>query len=116
MTMSDQDTGLTAYEKAMEIFEEVARKNFIDAEALEAFCENMGIDAEDCEEHIGDFQEAFVGYYRSNEIFAECLFEEEGVLDRVDSRLLNHINWDEVWECELRFDFFEENNYYFRNI
>lgn len=116
MTMSDQDTDLSASEKAQEIFEEVAHKYCVDAEALEAYCENMGIDAEDCEDNIDGFQEAFVGYYRSNEIFAECLFEEEGVLDRVDSRLVGHIDWDGVWLSELRHDFFEENNYYFRNL
>ena len=51
--------------------------------------------------------------------YAENMAEECGYLDRVPDFLKNHIDWEAVWNCELRYDYtelqFNENTYLFRN-
>jgi len=51
--------------------------------------------------------------------YASNMIDECGYLDRVPDFLKNHIDWQMVWDCELRFDYseivFHENTYLFRN-
>jgi hypothetical protein len=51
--------------------------------------------------------------------YAENMVEESGYLDRVPDFIKNHIDWEAVWNCELRYDYseiqFNENTYLFRN-
>ena len=51
--------------------------------------------------------------------YASNMVDECGYLDRVPDFLKNHIDWQMVWDCELRFDYseivFHENTYLFRN-
>jgi hypothetical protein len=51
--------------------------------------------------------------------YASNMIDECGYLDRVPDFLKNHIDWQMVWDCELRFDYseiqFNENTYLFRN-
>ena len=66
------------------------------------------------------FEAEFEGYangslaeYASN-LVTEC-YEMSGV----PTFVLNHVDWEAVWNCELRFDYseiqFNENTYLFRN-
>ena len=61
-------------------------------------------------EGYGDFQ---LGQY------AEQMLDDCGYLDRLPDMLRNHIDFEAVWNCELRFDYsewqFQENTYLFRN-
>ena len=61
-------------------------------------------------EGYGDFQ---LGQY------AEQMLDDCGYLDRLPGMLRNHIDFESVWNCELRFDYsewqFQENTYLFRN-
>ena len=66
------------------------------------------------------FEREFEGYGdRALAEYAEELAEECGYLDRIPDFLRNHIDWEDVWTCELRFDYsewqFQENTYLFRN-
>ena len=66
------------------------------------------------------FEAEFEGY-GDNQLaeYASNLSDECGYLDRVPDFLKNHIDWQMVWDCELRFDYseiqFNENTYLFRN-
>ena len=66
------------------------------------------------------FEAEFDGYGDSQLAdYAENMVDECGYLDRVPDFLKNHIDWQMVWDCELRFDYseiqFHENTYLFRN-
>ena len=80
----------------------------------EEFDITTAIDFED------DFEAEFEGYGDSQLAeYAENMIDECGYLDRVPDFLKNHIDWEAVWNCELRFDYtelqFNENTYLFRN-
>jgi hypothetical protein len=66
------------------------------------------------------FEAEFAGYGDSQLAeYAENMVEESGYLDRVPDFLKNHIDFEAVWNCELRYDYsevqFNENTYLFRN-
>lgn len=113
-TMSD--TELDEYIEDMNKFEEVAERHGIDAEAFEAFCDNQHIKADDCEDAVRDFEEAFVGEFSCHSDFALDYHYENGDLDRIPGNLDAYIDWDDVWHGELRHEFYEIGGYYFRNI
>ena len=71
-----------------------------------------------------DFEDKFEAEfedYGNNALaeFAENLVSETQDLSRVPDFVLNHIDWEAVWNCELRYDYseiqFNENTYLFRN-
>ena len=106
----------TALEQETEMYEEVARNADIDPEAFEAFCRNQHIKPENSEDAISDFQDSYIGQCDSAEDFIHEYLWEEDDLSSIPAVLVNHINWNDVWECEYRHDFYEINGYYFRNI
>ena len=66
------------------------------------------------------FEAEFAGYGDSQLAeYASNMIDESGYLDRVPDFLKNHIDWEAVWNCELRYDYseiqFNENTYLFRN-
>ena len=80
----------------------------------EEFCIVTAVDFED------KFEAEFAGY--GDGLLAEYaanMVDESGYLDRVPDFLKNHIDWEAVWNCELRYDYSEiqcnENTYLFRN-
>jgi len=80
----------------------------------EEFCIVTAVDFED------KFEAEFAGY--GDGLLAEYaanMVEESGYLDRVPDFLKNHIDFEAVWNCELRYDYseiqFNENTYLFRN-
>lgn len=97
-------------------YESVAERADIDPEAFEAYCDNQHITAEDSAEAIVDFINAYVGQFDSEAEYAEYYYNENEDIYRLPTAILRHIDWDEVWECELRHDFYEINGYYFQNI
>ena len=86
--------------------------SFIDM--LDEFDITTAIDFED------KFEAEFEGY-GDNQLaeYASNMIDECGYLDRVPDFLKNHIDWQSVWNCELRYDYtelqFNENTYLFRN-
>ena len=76
-------------------------------------------------ESASDFEDKFEREfedYGNNALaeYAEELAEECGYLDRIPDFLRNHIDWEAVWNCELRYDYsevqFQENTYLFRVV
>ena len=62
-------------------------------------------------------QEAYVGSYADGAEFAESLCQEIGYIAKdLPSWIVNHIDWQEVWDCELHYDYFEQDGMYFRNL
>lgn len=62
-------------------------------------------------------QEAYVGSYADGAEFAQSLCEDLGYIpEDLPSWIANHIDWQEVWDCELHYDYFEQDGYYFRNV
>jgi hypothetical protein len=88
-------------------YEAVADNASIDPEAFEAFCDNQHIAPEDAENAVSDFQDAYIGQCEDAEDFIrEYLWEEED-LSSTPSVFVNHINWNDVWECEYRHYYYE---------
>ena len=97
-----------------DLFEEVAEAHKQDVEAFRAYCEASGIEPEECAEHIEEFREAFVDQFGGDDDFAMYMADEMG-LD-IPDLVRDHIDWDDVFHCELRHDYFEADGYYFRNL
>ena len=57
------------------------------------------------------FKDAYAGQYDSGAIFAEQLCDELGYLSSyapagpIPDFILSHIDWQAVWDCELRHDY-----------
>lgn len=101
-----------------EIIEKVASESSVDADALSAYVSNLyhttdGVD--DWDNVISDFYDSFVGFYDGHDDFGWEIMEDS-MVGAFPSWIVSHIDWDSVWECELRHDFFEQDGYYFRNI
>lgn len=112
MTITDTDT----FEKEWAMYEDTARDADIDPEAFEAFCRNQHIKAEDCADAVQDFMDSYIGEWRDEAEFTQQYYAENENIYRLPSAILNHIDWQSVWDSELRHDFYEINGYYFRNI
>lgn len=63
-------------------------------------------------------QEAYVGEYLNDAEFAEAFCEEveADTLGGLPDYLKFHIDWQGVWNGELRHDYFEVDGLYFRNL
>ena len=79
-----------------------------DLHAVETFLahlDNIGTDdMDDAEEVISDFDDNYRGTADSESDFAAELSEELGELADVPDHIKYHIDWDSVWDSELRFD------------
>lgn len=61
--------------------------------------------------------EAYVGNYTDGAEFAQTVSEELGYIPKdLPSWIAYHIDWQAVWDCELRHDYFAHNDHYFRNL
>ena len=74
-------------------------------------------------ETLEQFEDSYQGEHRSGADFAESLCDDCGYLGSnqgIPDFILNHINWEDVWSCELRFDYFSIEAggffYFFRNF
>ena len=100
-------------ERTYYIIEEEEYLSFIDL-LDEEFGITTAMDFED------KFEMEFEGY-GDNQLFefAENLVHECYNLRGVPEFVKNHIDWEAVWNCEMRFDYseiqFNENTYLFRN-
>ena len=74
-------------------------------EALEIYYENIG--------NFDDFEEAYMGEYDS-----EAHFTEEMVANFSDTQIPSWIviDYQATWDSAMRFDYWEEDNYFFQNM
>ena len=63
-------------------------------------------------------QDAYMGEYLNDAVFAEeiCKTLEWESMQGVPDYLANCIDWQMVWNYYLRFDYFEQDGLYFRNL
>lgn len=99
----------------------LVEENILDSgneDAFAIFCDWLGYgfgdESTDWSSVVSDFTDSYCGEYGSHEDFIYEYMED--MVAEIPSWVESHVDWDSVWECELRHDFFEENNYYFRNI
>ena len=61
--------------------------------------------------------EAYAGSYTTGAEFAQTMSEELGYIpEDLPSCIAYHINWQDVWDAELHYDYFESDGHYFRNL
>ena len=60
-------------------------------------------------ESLSQFEDAYQGQHLDGASFVEQLCEDCGYLEEsnLPTFIQNHIDWESVWSCELRFDYFE---------
>jgi hypothetical protein len=88
-----------------------------DEEKFQELCENYPQEAvEVYYNNIGNFdyfEEAYMGEYHSEAIFTEEMIGQFGVHD-LPSWIV--IDYQATWDSALRYDYWEEDNYFFQNI
>lgn len=94
------NSSLEYYEKFVDLCDD------FDEDAVKAFIECMGI------ENLYDFEEAYEGHYGSVRDFVEEQLESTGT--EIPSWVV--LDHGATWQCSLRHDYVEENDYYFRRI
>jgi hypothetical protein len=67
------------------------------------------------EEQFDDAYQGEFDSYKNEAEFAENLYNELGEISP-DSSLYSFIDWQQVWDCQLRYDYFVIDTYFFRNI
>ena len=86
-------------------------------EYLEDECITISVDELDDEgiTNRDEFVDRFQGCYDSGAQFSEELFYEyhHDESKQTPSWVLNHVDWSSVWECELRHDFVQVDDYIF---
>lgn len=108
-------TTMTITDEKRDALLEVADENNLDMDAFVAFCWNQHINAEDVDAStIREFNASYIGEYATEEEFCEWYADEQG-LD-IPDLVRPHIEWADVWQCELRHDFYEIDGHYFRAI
>jgi hypothetical protein len=53
-----------------------------------------------------EFEDTYQGSYSSGAEFCQAMVEMTGDLEQVPDFITNHIDYDSMWECELRHDYF----------
>lgn len=65
--------------------------------------------------NVRDFEEAYVGRYDDNRAFAQELCESYHDMGELPDWVKENIDWEGVW-MDLKYDYWEDRGYYFRNI
>jgi len=65
-------------------------------------------------ETVEQFEHAYAGQYASAAVFSKELCDDCGYLSEsnLPTYISNHIDWDAVWNYELRFDYFRVEGRY----
>ncbi len=96
-------------EEEFENIQEAAELDDNEREAYEIYLNWMG-----CTKSVTQFREAYMGYYRSPEEFAEQYYNDCGMMQEVPEWLENYIDWDGIWtSLYTSGDFFEEDEHIF---
>lgn len=101
-----RESGLPTDEELDDI-KEYAEMSEDEAEAFDAYCEIYG------KKSVDDFRDAYCGYYRHPEDFAEETYRE---CYEIPEYLECYIDWANIWrDYELNGDYAENKGYIFRN-
>ena len=77
-----------------------------DFEAVSEFADNLSEEIDPEGDLLSRMEDAFVGQYYDEATFAEELITESYDLDQLPDIIANHIDWQAVWDRELRFDYY----------
>lgn len=88
---------------------------FIDAVNNSRHDEDVFLAGLDCGLSLDQVEEAYQGFYRSDEDFAHELADQLGYIDRNVSWPYTCIDWEQAAR-ELMYDYVEESGHYFRNV
>ena len=91
--------------------ETFSEENDLSVDINQSYIDNVGEEYAKAE----DVAEAYQGEYTSDEDFAQNMAEELGQIDKSAKWPNSCIDW-EFAAKELMYDYFEANNYYFRNL
>lgn len=93
------------------MIEKLDERGDLDREAFRAYAELIGVEYVTLE----GFEEAYAGYWRSPEEFAENMADSIGAIDANLGWPYSCIDWTHAAR-ELMFDYMEESGYYFRQL
>ena len=77
-----------------------------DFETVTEFASNLSEEIDPEGDLLSRMEDAYVGQYYDEATFAEELITECYDLDQLPGIIANHIDWQAVWDCELRFDYY----------
>ena len=77
-----------------------------DFETVTEFANNLSEEIDPEGDLLSRMDDAFVGQYYDEATFAEEVITESYDLDQLPDIIANHIDWQAVWDCELRFDYY----------
>lgn len=77
-----------------------------DFETVTEFANNLSEEIDPEGDLLSRMENAFVGQYYDEATFAEELITESYDLDQLPGIIANHIDWQAIWDCELRFDYY----------
>ena len=75
-----------------------------DFETVSEFASNLSEEIDPEGDLLSRMEDTYVGQYYDEATFAEQYIAESYDLDQLPVILANHIDWQAVWDCELRFD------------
>ena len=92
---------------------EIESLGYVDTQSDEFYQELMDYGIES----LSQFEDAYQGQHLDGASFAESLCEDCGYLEEsnLPTFITSHIDWESVWSCELRFDYFEVDGHFFTN-
>ena len=77
-----------------------------DFETVSEFASNLSEEIDPEGDLLSRMEDAYVGQYYDEATFAEQLVAESYDLDQLPGILTNHIDWQAIWDHELRFDYY----------
>ena len=77
-----------------------------DFETVTEFANNLSEEIDPEGDLLSRMEDAYVGQYYDEATFAEEVITECYDLDQLPGIIANHIDWQAVWDCELRFDYY----------
>lgn len=87
----------------------------IDEEEATEFASDLEDHGIETEEQFDDAYQGYVDEYFAEREFARNLYEELGEISP-DHSLYSFIDWQDVWDSGLRYDYHNINGHFFRNI
>ena len=77
-----------------------------DFETVSEFASNLSEEIDPEGDLLSRMEDAYVGQYYDEATFAEQLVAESYDLDQLPAIIANRIDWQAVWDYELRFDYY----------
>ena len=77
-----------------------------DFETVSEFASNLSEEIDPEGDLLSRMEDAYVGQYYDEATFAEQLVAESYDLDQLPPIIANRIDWQAVWDYELRFDYY----------